>query len=272
MKSKILVIVIAFLFAISACACSKSETDEASETESIITQTINSATPTEKSTEVEKPLETPEMIQEHYDMDYVLGLLLEGEMVFMEDTEDMNANLGAMFGDVEKKQIGEGGFEFTFVPNINEHLPLLTNLDEFDGAVPKSGQAIFIRFKTTTAGIYFSFLGDNDFGIYFGNDGEPLVFTYTESNPFAFEGELKLETDKWYNMLMAMDSGGKFNCMIYADEEIDSAARAMVDLGATGSAQGYINQSWQFEIATHEEGAVTVEHYDIYTYTEFEED
>ncbi|MCK5130009.1 MAG: hypothetical protein KAQ68_09160 [Clostridiales bacterium] len=42
-----------------------------------------------------------------------------------------------------------------------------------------------------------------------------------------------------------------------------------LNLEEVNSSKGYKNQSWQFEIATHEEGTVTIEHYDVYTYGMF---
>ncbi len=272
MNKKILIVSIMFLMIAGFFGCSKSETSTAKETEkSEISASTQEAKPTATAAiETTPTAETePEEIKIYKDIEFILTLLGDGELIFMENTQDMNANKGGEFGDIGKKQMGDGGYEFTFEPNTNEHLPLVTHLDEFEGVASLSGQAVFIRFKTTTTGIYFSFLGDNDFGVYFGDEGAPLVFTYTENNPFSFEGDLKLEADKWYNMLMAMESDGTFNCLIYLDAESDNLTFANVDLGETSSGTGYKDQSWQFEIATHEEGAVTVERYDVYTYSEF---
>jgi len=269
MIKKILIAMIALIMIASVCACTKSEAEDETTT-----------APVKENTPTEKPDATPttappteeqeaEEIVVHIDKEFISSFLNDGQIVFMETTQDMEENGGIEFGDVAKKQLGEDGYEFTFEPNVNEHLPLITQLDEFDGATPLSGQAVFLRFTTTTRGIYFSFLGDEDFGVYFGAEGQPLVFTYTQSNPFPFEGDLKLEAGKWYNMFMAMDSAGAFNCIIYLDDASDDLTIAQVALGETASGAGYKNQSWQFEIATHDEGAVTVEHYDVYTYSEF---
>ncbi len=272
MNKKSITLMLAAFLILLTCACEKKDVPETSqETEKVIeatkvkeTQEIATQEPTPAETDV-----TPSAV--HKDMEYVMNLISDGKMIYMETTEDMNGNQGSSFGDIQEKKLGDGGYEFTFVPNVNEHMPLITRLDEYDGALPLGGQAVFIRFKTSTAGIYLSFLGDNDFGVYFGSEGEPLVFTYTESNPFTFDGDLMLETDKWYNLFMAMESDGTFNCIIFLDEESDNPSAAIVELGETQSGIGYQNQSWQFEIATHEEGTVTVEHFDIYTYSEFKQ-
>lgn len=270
MTRKIFAVILSVLLVFFACACEKKETAETKQETETVRQTAQVTETAGTSTEETAPTETyDEAVFEHKDMEFILSLLAGGGMVYMETTEDMIENNGGSFGDVEKKQMGDGGYEFTFEPNVNEHMPLIKRLDEYEGAEPFGGQAVFMRFKTSTAGIYISFLGDNDFGVYFGNEGEPLVFTYTENNPFQFEGNLKLEADKWYNILMAMESDGTFNCIIYLDDESDNPTAATVELGETQSGLGYKNQSWQFEIATHEEGAVTVEHFDVYTYTEF---
>ena len=271
MKKMMPTIIVAIILAVTFCACTSGETPAATQTSDTQVQT---SAPTKEPTAEPSPSDAPEtqvpQIEEAKDM--VLPFLDGGQLVFSEDTEKMNANQGASFGEIEKKQMGDGGYEFTFVPNINEHMPLITRLDEFEGAAPLAGQAVFLRFKTSTTGIYFSFLGDNDFGVYFGDGGEPLVFTYTENNPFKFEGDLKLIEDNWYNMLMTMAPDGTFNCIIYLDDETDNPTKATVALGETQSAQGYKDQSWQFEIATHEEGAVTIERYAVYTYTAFAAD
>ena len=264
---KIITILIALIFALSICSCTKKEEPQTADKTQTQTTAPASKEPNPEPSASEEA--SSAQTQVHEDKDFVLTLLDSGKLVFMETTEDMTVNKGESFGEISKKQPGDGGYEFTFVPNVNEHMPLVTRLDEFEGAVPLGGQAVFLRFKTSTTGIYISFLGDNDFGVYFGSEGEPLVFTYTENNPFPFEGELKLETNKWYNMLMAMDSEGTFNCIIYLDDEIDNLTSAAVSLGETQSGAGYMNQSWQFEIATHEEGSVTVEHYDVYAYSTY---
>lgn len=269
MLKKMIITIIVIVITISFCACSKSESSSEvdSAEKSIVVEEVQS---TQKVTTA--PTDEPESeitSEPHIDNEFIKTYLEDGEIVFMEDTKDMNANNGREFGEISKKQIGNGGYEFTFEPNTNEHLPLIKHLDEFEDAIPLGNQAVYVRFNTTTASIYFSFLGDNDFGIYFGDKGQPLVFTYTESNPFSFDGDLKLEADKWYNLFMAMDKNGDFNCIIYLDDDSDNPTTAKVILGETASGEDYKNQSWQFEIATHEEGTVTIEHYDVYTYGMF---
>lgn len=268
MIKRILITIIAMIMIMSVCACTKSETPAATElvtTEKSTPTKEPDAAPTPSTTEEPEPEET----ELHIDKEFISNFLEDGQILFMETTEDMNENGGSEFGEISKKQMGKDGYEFTFKPNINEHLPLTTHLDEFEGATTLSSQAVFLRFNTTTTSIYFSFLGDNDFGVYFGDKGQPLVFTYTENNPFSFEGDLMLEAGKWHNMLMAMDKDGVFNCIIYLDDDSINPTIAHVVLGETASGEGYKKQSWQFEIATHEEGAVTVEHYDVYSYSTF---
>ena len=271
MKKKMLAIIAAIILTVTFCACTHNETPAA--TQAGDTQVQTSAPTKEPAAE---PSPTEESVtqapQSTEDKDMMLDFLDGGQRVFGEDTKQMDANQGASFGEIEKKQMGDGGYEFAFVPNVEEHMPLITRLDEFEGAESLAGQAVYFRFKTSTTGIYFSFLGDNDFGVYFGSEGEPLVFTYTENALFEFGGDLKLTENEWYNMLMAMTPDGKFNCIIYADDEIDNSAKAAAALGETQSSQGYKDQSWQFEIATHEEGAVTIERYAVYTYTAFADD
>lgn len=265
MLKKILLTMIAFIIAVGFCACKKSE---------VLAETDTGAAKTTIATNSPEPEDSassgPEQTEEpHIDKDFVLPFLDGGLLVFMEKAEDMGENGGSEFGEIDKKEMGSEGYEFTFVPNVNEQLNLLTPLDEFEGAEPLSGQAVFLRFQTTAKGIYFSFLGDNDFGVYFGDEGQPLVFTYTENNPFEFEGDLKLTENTWYNMLIAMDSSGVFNCIIYLDDGSEDVTAASVDLGAAASGAGYKDQSWQFQIATHEEAVITVEHYDVYKFDEF---
>ena len=269
MKKMMLITMAVIILTVTVCACTKNETPAA--TPPSDTQT---SAPTQEPSPEPSPSDDPETQapQSTEDKDMILDFLDGGQRVFGEDTDEMDANQGSSFGEIEKKQMGDGGYEFTFEPNINEHMPLITRLDEFEGAGPLAGQAVYIRFKTSTTGIYFSFLGDNDFGVYFGSEGEPLVFTYTENAPFGFEGDLKLTEDKWYNMIMAMAPDGTFNCVIYLDDEYDNPTAATVALGETQSAQGYKDQSWQFEIATHEVGTVTIERYAVYTYTAFATD
>ncbi len=271
MKKMMLTVIAATLLAVTSSACVKNETPAEPQ---LSDKQVQTSAPTQEPTSEPSPSQESETQtpQSEEEKDMILDFLDGGQLVFSEDTEKMNANQGASFGEIEKKQMGDGGYEFTFVPNTNEHMPLITRLDEFEGAKPLAGQAVFLRFKTSTTGIYFSFLGDNDFGVYFGSEGEPLVFTYTQSSPFEFEGDLKLIEDQWYNMLMAMAPDGTFNCIIYLDDKGDDPTAAVAALGETQSAQGYKSQSWQFEVATHEEGAVTIENYAVYTYSVFTAD
>lgn len=264
---KIAIIIIALVVSMGFYACNNDNTD----VEKVIETEEPTANPTataevEPEATLEKEPESTEEVDIHEDYIYISDFLDDGLIVFMEDSMDMDENKSAEFGGLSKTEMGSDGYEFTFEPNMDEHLSLLKHLDEFDGATSLGNQGIYVRFKTTTIGIYFTFLGENDFGIYFGNEGQPLVFTYTENQPFSFDGDFNIEVNKWHNMFMAMDKDGNFNCIFYEDNGEDGAVFAAVALGETSSGEGYKNQSWQFEVATHEEGTITIEHYDVYSY------
>lgn len=265
MKKRIFVLVV-FVFILAACGGG----------EVPAAQDAVEAEPIAEVVEVQ-PTEEPEVIPtETVDLnnpDTILDQWLQAyRPIFGENAEAMANNQGGQFGPGSEKNFNEveGFFEFSAPEGEDAWTPLNTHLDEYGDVDAGTEQAILIKFQPAPANnLMFVFMGQNEFGVEFFDDGRPSVFWMVEANKEAFETELALQEGLWYYTLMAIDRDGNFRAVIWEDGDAKNAAVFSQALSERDQGDGYKNASWKFIISFGAPGTLKVENYTIYTFSEF---
>ena len=199
--------------------------------------------------------------------------LMDWEVVFGENVEAMRENEGGQFGSGAMKTYNaeENVFVFSEMDGMI-WTPLNTHLDEFGGMETGGNQAIMIKFQPSTASaLYFTFMGPNEFGVNFWNDGHPSTFFFVEASEESFEGDFFLQDGIWYNMLMAIDRDGSFLSVVWEDGNYDNHAEYRVNLSERDMGEGYKNVSWKFIIGSQGPLTLNTAEYNIFNFESFSE-
>ena len=209
---------------------------------------------TETVLPAEEPTLTPEPTPDMNDPLVVLDqMMINPEVVLLEDANAMAENDGGQFGFVSIKNYNteENVFEFSVNEGESAWVPLNTMLDEF-GANRQAGsnQAIYMKFQPPAQSntLVFDFMGLNEFGIDFQNGGKPSLFWFVDAYNEQFEGDLALQFDTYYYLVMAIDSDGKFRSVIWEDGVPENRATFSSNFAERQNGEGYQNQTWKFII------------------------
>ena len=201
--------------------------------------------------------------------------LMDWEVVFGENVEAMTDNEGGQFGPGSIKAYNAEENVFTFSDENGSSIwtPLNTRLDEFGGVETGGNQAIMIKFQPSVANaLYYTFMGPNEFGVTFWDEGRPNTFFMVEAYQESFEGEFALQEGLWYNMLMAIDSEGNFLSVVWEDGNFDNHASYKANLSERDMGEGYQNASWKFIIGSQGSLNLNVVEYNVFKYSGFSEE
>ena len=212
-------------------------------------------------------------MQSENPFDIINTWFTDWEAVFGENVDCMKDNEGGQFGPGSMKVYNEEENVFTFSEMDGMiWTPLNTHLDEFDGVEPGGNQAIMIKFQPSVANaLQFTFMGPNEFGVEFWDDGHPSTFYYAEAYKEGFEDDFALEAGLWYNMLMAIDKDGKFLAVVWEDGNYENHAMYKQDLSTRDMGEGYKNASWKFIIGSSGALTLNVAEYNVISFGGFNE-
>ena len=213
--------------------------------------------------------EPEEMSQNPFDI--INQWLADWENVFGENAEAMADNEGGQFGSGAMKVYNAEENVFTFFETEGSiWMGLNTHLDEFGGMETGGNQAMLIKFQPSSANaLSFTFMGPNEFGVDFWDEGRPGTFFFIEATKEYFEGDLTLADGVWYDMLMAIDRDGNFLSVVWEDGNFDNNAIYRANLSERDMGEGYQNASWKFIIGSQGPLSLNVAEYNILNFNGF---
>lgn len=227
--------------------------------------------PTKEPTATIEPTSTPipEPTVDVNSLDYIVEQwLIEPEVVFKENVDDMASNEGGQFGGATQKFADSTLFVFS---NGSEGIwtPLNTKLDEYGGMEKGGNQAILFKFQSEQPEtLFFTFMGDQrEINVDFWEGGKPRFNLVNDFESTPYTGVLALVPNNAYFMLMAMDSEGNFRSIVW--EEAEPRNRSTFS-GAFGErAQEYKNSSWKFILGSNAPTFLSLEEYRVYKFNGF---
>ncbi len=215
---------------------------------------------------VEEPTAKP---TQQTNPDQVIDTVLVGyEMLFEETKEDLIANNGQNIGtDADIREVSDEGIVFKAGDGENPFMPFALRLDEVDGS--NGNQAFYIKFKPSAKDFGLMLSADGSAGLTIGEEGQPQLFVLNHEYMEDLEGSLTIEPDNWYHVILAMESDGLLQGVLWKDGEEDNLIFMNLHIVQSFDDPAYEGQSWEVSLGFQGVATFTINNYAYYKFENF---
>ncbi len=220
------------------------------------------------STELPLPTVTPKLKDDP--MNAVSLVLSNYSTLFTEDYNEISKNDAAGFSKIYDKHLDEDGKSYQFTAGNEETIFTMQQLSEsFANTQSGANRAVLIKFMASKCNsVQFIFIGLSQHELRFDYGGNPVLGNETPfygKYPYPF----RLEENKWYYILIALDDDSNFRCEIWEDGTIEAMAYYACQFNDGGIVTNAETHNWNLSIMLEANEYVKLEQYWILDFEEY---